>query len=115
MSTVNKKATKAKVPTTPWNAIKVTVPDGHTWIVGRCKVEDDYAAFLMEADGLTLGHATESVRSSEIDFWFHDQYILSEVVRDGTIINRPSYERLIDPDYSRVNELHECAIEFITL
>ena len=45
MSTVNKKATKAKVPTTPWNAIKVTAPDGHTWIVGRCKVEDDYAAF----------------------------------------------------------------------
>ena len=115
MSTVNKKATKAKVPTTSWNAIKITAPDGHTWVVGRCKVEDDYAAFLMESDGLSLGHATESVRSSEIDFWFHDQYILSEVMRDGTIINRPSYERLIDPDYRRVDQLHECAIEFVTL
>ena len=115
MSTVNKKATKVKVPTAPWNAIKVIAPDGHTWIVGRCKVEDDYAAFLMESDGLSLGHATESVRSSEIDFWFNDQYIFSEVVRDGTIISRPSYDRLIDPDYSRTHELHECAIEFITL
>lgn len=106
---------KKKPAPKPWNAVKVTAPDGHTWIVGRCKVEDDYAAFLMEADGLTLGYATEKVRSGEIDFWFSEQYVLSEVMRDGTLIARPTYEQLIDPDHTRTNELHQCDIEFITL
>lgn len=115
MTTMNKKATKAKVPSPPWNAVKITAQDGHTWIVGRCKVEDDYAAFLMEADGLTLGYATEKARSIDVGFWFNEQYVLPEVRRDGTLIARPTYEQLIDPDYTRTNELHQCDIEFISL
>lgn len=107
--------TKKKPTPKPWNAVKVTAPDGHTWIVGRCKVEDDYAAFLVHADGLTLGHATEKVRSSDIGFWLNEQYILSEVMRDGTLIARPTYEQMTATDYARTNELYECEIEFITL
>lgn len=105
----------AKRNTKPWNAVRISAPDGNVWIVGRTKIEDDYAAFLVHADGLTLGHATEKVRSSEISFWFSEQYVLDEVRRDGTRIARPSYEQLTDPEYTTTNELDDCTIEFLTL
>lgn len=93
----------------------VVAPDGHTWLVGRAEVENDYAKFLVVADGLTVGHATEKVRSNECDFWFNEQYVLSEVVRDGTLIARPSYEQMTHPDYVRTNCLSECEITFLSI
>lgn len=105
----------AKRNTKPWNAVRISAPDGNVWIVGRTKIEDDYATYLMQTNGLTLGHATEKVRSSEIDFWFTEQYVLGEVRRDGTLLSRPSYEQLTDPEYTTTNELSDCTVEFLVL
>ena len=93
------KKQKSQSAKKPWNAVKVSAPDDRVWIVGRPKIEDDYASFLVQSDGLSIGHATEKARAQELDFWMLEQYVISEVIRDGTQIARPSYEQVTAPEF----------------
>ena len=78
----------------PWNAAVITI-NGTTYLVGRPAIEDDYAQFLMAAENMSLGHATEQARSNDLKFWLHEQIIDGDWARLGTVIARPSYEQLI--------------------
>lgn len=78
----------------PWNAAIITFK-GFTYLVGRPAIEDDYAEFMVHADGLSLGHATEKARSNDLKFWVHEQIDHSDWQRLGTLIARPSYLQLI--------------------
>lgn len=106
---------KANAPT-PWNAVRVIVPDGHTYLVGRPAVEDDYVQILLQ-DGLSLGHATEKVRDMDHDTmctWFNEQFNLEDVKAMGTRLTRPTYDQLIAQDYP-VNNISDCEVDFINV
>ena len=81
-------------PKKPWNAV-VTTFDGKTYLIGRPAIEDDYARFLVSAECIGLGHATEKARDSDLKFWVHEQLIDLDWARLGTLIGCPTYEQLI--------------------
>jgi hypothetical protein len=85
----------SKKPKPPWNAVRIDAGNGIVWLVSRQAIEDDYATFLMGADKITLGHATEKVRSVDVEFWFNEQFDWSDVQRLGVQITRPTYEMLL--------------------
>lgn len=81
-------------PKKPWNAAVATI-DGKTYLIGRPAIEDNYAGYLMEADGLSMGHAIEKARAEDVEFWVHEQIIEPEWATLGALIERPTYEQLI--------------------
>lgn len=88
----------ARKPKKPWNAV-VAAFDGKTYLIGRPAIEDDYASFLVSAEGIGLGHATEKARDSDLKFWVREHLIDIDWPRLGTLIERPTYEQLIGIQY----------------
>jgi hypothetical protein len=81
----------------PWNLAIMDAGNGYVYAVSRTQVENDYADFLMQADGLSFGHAVERSRDSAeaIDTWIHEQFNLEDFKNVGITLQRPSYERLL--------------------
>jgi len=83
----------------PWNAVVVDLGDGHRVVVGRSAIEQDYADYLHDADGLTRGHAIERARDplsvAEIETWVREQFNRADFIAKGTPISLPSYEMLL--------------------
>lgn len=65
--------------------IVVTSPCGRVWHVPLLKVREDYARFLVEADGLSMEAAMEKSTPKFAPTWFAEQYIWTEVERDGVL------------------------------
>ena len=97
-------------PKKPWNAIVATT-GGKTYLIGLPAIEDDYAAFVVHADGESLGQATERARASDLKSWVHEQLIDEDWQRLGTLIERPTYEQLI----GKVDLARDRDVRFVTI
>lgn len=65
---------------------------GRVYFVPCEKVRADYIAYLIQADNLTRKQAV-AMADAEKEFlstWFYEQFIWSEVRRDGVLIKGPS-------------------------
>jgi hypothetical protein len=61
---------------------------GRVWHVPLEKVREDIACYYKEADKLSLAVAKEkasTLSDDDLETWFREQYIWSEVVRDGVL------------------------------
>jgi len=61
---------------------------GRVWHVPLQKVREDIALYYKEADKLSLAAAKEkasTLSDEDLETWFREQYIWSEVVRDGVL------------------------------
>jgi len=89
---------------------------GRVWFLPYSAVVQDYKNFLIESDNLTEDEADQQIANEDISFWFYEQYIWSEVERDGKLLTKPvpkKYKKFLDfyrdhdsspwDDASRVN------------
>ena len=85
------------------------IPNEKGWVIrGSCErvwflpytaVVQDYKNYLMDADGITSEQADEQIGGEDISFWFYEQYIWSEVERDGKLLTKPvpkKYKKFLD-------------------
>lgn len=83
------------------------------WFLPYAKVEQDYINFLVDADGMTCQEALTFVRGEDASFWLYEQYIWSEVDRDGILLTPrvpKKYVKFLDywrNEYSVTNECEE--------
>lgn len=59
---------------------------GRVWFLPYQKVEQDYINYLVDEDGLDCKEALTYVHGKDVSFWFYEQYIWSEVDRDGILL-----------------------------
>ena len=76
---------------------EVHSPLGPVWFVPYDKVEEDYAIFLEDADGLSTEQALAKARAcsqEDIRSWFYEQFSWHEVERHGELL-QPAKKTLI--------------------
>lgn len=80
-----------------WNLVTMEMTDGSVYAIGRHQFEQDYAQFLMETDGISMGHAVERARDTpeDIETWACEQFNESDFRRIGAPVRLPSYEQML--------------------
>ncbi len=74
--------------------VVVNSPCGRVWHVPILKVREDYARFLVDADGVTMEAAMEKSTPEFAGTWFAEQYIWAEVERDGVLVRDADAEQI---------------------
>lgn len=80
-----------------WNLVVMEMTDGSIYAIGRHQIERDYAEFMVQHDGLSLGHAMERARDSpsDVQVWAAEQFNDADFRRIGTPVRLPSYEQML--------------------
>lgn len=70
----------------------VKSPCGRVWFVPLEQVRQDYAQFLMQADGLSNSEALAKVAENEefVPTWFYEQFSWADVVARGQLVVQAS-------------------------
>jgi len=87
-----RKAVLAAPANDSWNAVKVKLGNGFTYLVTRISIENDLAATIMDSEGVTNGVAMERARSQNVYSWYNEQYGIDDVLAQGVVLARPTYE-----------------------
>ena len=61
-------------------------PCDRVWFLTYEKVEQDYINYLTEQEGYDCKEALTYVHDTDVSFWLYEQYIWSEVDRDGILL-----------------------------
>ena len=73
-------------------------PCGRTWFVPLSAVREDYAQFLVDADGVSYEEARQKIEEygeDTLTTWFYEQFDWSDVERYGTLTGAPSMQQVI--------------------
>lgn len=76
-------------------AFRIESPCGRVWEVPIAAVREDYARYLVDADGITLDEAKARVEEwVSVSFWFYQQFDWDDVERCGKLVQEASAEQV---------------------
>lgn len=86
-------------------------PCDRVWFLAYEKVEQDYINYLTEQEGYDCKDALTYVHDTDVSFWLYEQYIWSEVERDGILLapRAPKkYVKFLDYWRGEYNVTNDC-------